>query len=82
VGLNIKNVETERLIRELSQETGESLTDAVRVAVRERLERVRADFDVEHIMEIVRDIRSRVPPGYFDQDFDALLYDEETGLPK
>jgi antitoxin VapB len=82
MGLNIKNTETERLIRDLAEETGESLTDAVTVAVRERLERVRADFDVEHIMEIVRDIRSRVPPGFFDVDIDQLLYDEETGLPK
>jgi antitoxin VapB len=82
MGLNIKNAETERLIRELADQTGESLTDAVTVAVRERLDRVRADFDIDHIMEIVEDIRSRVPPGFFDVDIDELLYDAETGLPK
>jgi antitoxin VapB len=82
MGLNIKNAETERLIRELANQTGESLTDAVTVAVRERLDRVRADFDIDHIMEIVEDIRSRVPPGFFDVDIDELLYDAETGLPK
>jgi hypothetical protein len=27
------------------------------------------------------EIGSRMPPGYLDQDFDELLYDEE-GLPK
>jgi antitoxin VapB len=82
MGLNIKNAETERLIRELADQTGESLTDAVTVAVRERLDRVRADFDIDHIMEIVEDIRSRVPPGFFDVDIDELLYDAEAGLPK
>jgi antitoxin VapB len=82
MGLNIKNTRTERLIRELADQTGESMTEAVTVAVRERLDRVKADFDIDEIMEIVDDIRSRVPPGFFDQDFDAMLYDEETGLPK
>lgn len=38
--LNIKDPETDRLARELADATGESLTTAVAVAVRERLERV------------------------------------------
>lgn len=81
MGLNIKNVDTERAIRELADLTGKSLTAAVSEAVRERLERVRADFDVMDILEIAREIRERMPPGYFGQDFDDLLYDEH-GLPK
>lgn len=39
--LNIKDPETDRLARELSSVTGESLTTAVAVALRERLARVR-----------------------------------------
>ena len=39
--LSIKDPETDRLARELSQATGESLTTAVATALRERLERVR-----------------------------------------
>ena len=39
--LNIKDAETDRLARALAAETGESLTAAVAVALRERLERVR-----------------------------------------
>jgi antitoxin VapB len=81
MGLNIKNADTERAIRELADLTGESLTGAVSEAVRERLERVRADFDVDEILEIAREIRERMPAGYFDQDFDQMLYDEH-GLPK
>lgn len=82
MGLNLKNAETERLIRELADRTGESMTKAVTVAVRERLGRVRAEIDMERIREIVEDIQARVPPGFFDVDIDELLYDPDTGLPK
>lgn len=41
MALNIKDPETDRLARELSRLTGESLTVAVATAVRERLDRVR-----------------------------------------
>lgn len=39
--LNIKDDRADRLVRELAAETGENLTTAVTVAVRERLERLR-----------------------------------------
>ena len=41
MALNIKDDGADRLVRELAAETGESLTTAVTVAVRERLERIR-----------------------------------------
>jgi antitoxin VapB len=82
MSLNIKNAETYRLVKELADATGESMTEAVTVAVRERLARVRPKVDLERVEEILRDIHSRVPPGFFDVDIDELLYDEETGLPK
>ena len=41
MAFNIKDPETDRLARELAAATGESLTDAVRAAVRDRLERER-----------------------------------------
>jgi len=40
MGLNIKNEETHKLVRELAFLTGESMTTAIRVAVQERTERV------------------------------------------
>jgi antitoxin VapB len=82
MSLNIKNQETTKLIRELADATGESMTQAVTTAVRERLRRVRRDTDVEEIMELVRDMTARLPPDFFDVDHDELLYDDETGLPK
>lgn len=81
MSLNIKNAETHRLVKELAAATGESMTQAVTVAVRERLDRIKKDFDIEEILEFVDEIRARVPAGFFDVDIDELLYDEE-GLPK
>lgn len=42
MGLNIKNPSTEANIRALAARTGESLTDAIDTAVREKLERMKA----------------------------------------
>jgi len=41
MALNIKDSTADRLARELAAETGESITTAVTIAVRERLERLR-----------------------------------------
>ncbi|MDX6690939.1 MAG: antitoxin VapB [Solirubrobacteraceae bacterium] len=41
MALNIKDDGADRLARELAAETGETITTAVTVAVRERLERLR-----------------------------------------
>ena len=41
MALNIKDEKADRLARELAAETGESITTAITVAVRERLERLR-----------------------------------------
>jgi antitoxin VapB len=87
MSLNIKNAETYRLVKELASETGESMTTAVTEAVRERLDRVRAERGADHdariqrILDLAAAMRERAPAGYFDQDFDELLYDEK-GLPK
>lgn len=87
MALNIKNPETYRLVKELADATGESMTSAVTKAVRERLQRVRAEQPddvearVQRILELAAVIRDNAPRGYFDQDFDKLLYDD-MGLPK
>lgn len=84
MSLNIKNPETYRLVKELADATGESMTAAVTGAVQERLARVRAErgqrVDLERGLALLREMRSRFEPGYLDQDFDAILYDDR-GLP-
>jgi antitoxin VapB len=42
MALSIKSDEADRLARELSAETGETLTEAVEIALRDRLDRERA----------------------------------------
>lgn len=90
MSLNIKNAETYRLVKELADATGESMTTAVTEAVRERLERLRAsaadseaeiEARIQRMEAIAAVIREHSPPGYWDQDFDELLYDD-LGLPK
>ena len=85
MSLNIKNVETYRLIRELADLTGESMTGAVTEAVRERLERIRSAEDgpamADRIHSIAADMRARLPDHFFDIEHGDLLYDKD-GLPK
>jgi antitoxin VapB len=81
MSLNIKNAETYGLVKELAEATGESMTQAVTTAVRERLERVRRDFDIDEVMEWIREGNKSLPAGFWDVDVDELLYDED-GLPK
>jgi antitoxin VapB len=45
MALNIKSEEADRLARELAAETGETITDAVTVALSERLKRVKRPKD-------------------------------------
>jgi len=87
MSLNIKNEQTHDLARELASLTGESLTEAVTVAVRERLERLRLREGVDEARlaagrAIARDMARRLGPYDPDIDPTAFLYDEETGLPR
>jgi antitoxin VapB len=80
--LNIKDAETDRLARRLAQLTGESLTKAVRTAVRERLEREerqRGRPSVEHLMAIVRRYASRAVID--DRSADEIIGYDEGGCP-
>ena len=84
MSLNIKNAETERLTHEVARRTGESLTTAITVALRERLERLgpgpRAGM-AERLLAIGRETAARLPEPNRSIDHGDLLYDEK-GLPK
>jgi len=86
MSLNIKNAETYRLVKELADLTGESMTGAVTEAVRERLDRLRKETGepagmAERILAIAADMRARLPDDFFDIEHGELLYDED-GLPR
>lgn len=81
--LSIKDAETDRLARRLAELTGESITQAVRTAVEERLEREqrhRGRPSVEHLMEIARRCAAR--PVIDPRSPDEIIGYDERGLPR
>lgn len=84
MSLYIRNAEADRLARELIERTGETLTEAVVVALRERLDRTpgKAD-DLEARLARIRAIQDRVAtaPVLREGSDEELLYDAD-GLPK
>jgi antitoxin VapB len=84
MGLNIKNKETYRLAEELAKLTGESMTTAITVAVRERLERLRQQRNVslaDRLLAIGKDCAAHLKEPLRSGDYDDLLYDQR-GLPR
>jgi antitoxin VapB len=84
MGLNIKNEETHRLARELSKLTGESMTEAVTEAIRERLDRMRHERSVglaDRLLAIGKNCAARLKEPFRSAEHGDLLYDER-GLPR
>ncbi|HWT32026.1 MAG TPA: type II toxin-antitoxin system VapB family antitoxin [Propylenella sp.] len=81
--LNIKNPEARQLAIKISQVTGESVTEAVTVALRERLDRVTKVRSREGLAARLKEIgrRAAALPVLDPRDPDDMLYDED-GLPK
>ena len=83
MALSIKDDETDALARRLASTTGESLTVAVREAVRDRLRRVEGRSAAPRLRDSLREIRdrcSRLPVLDGRAPDDILGYDEH-GLP-
>jgi antitoxin VapB len=84
MGLNIKNKETHRLAEDLAKFTGESMTTAVTIAIRERLERLRREQSLslaERLLAIGKDCAAHLKEPFRSADHADLLYDEH-GLPR
>lgn len=82
MALNIKAEEADRLAHELAALTGESLTAAVTIAIRERLDRERREREgdiVERLLEIGSDCAAHLRGRRVDHG--QMLYDER-GLPR
>lgn len=84
MALSLKDAETDRLAREVAALTGESLTEAVRTALRERLARERLRRGqpkdlAEKLMAIGRHCASL--PDYDTRSADEILGYDENGLP-
>ena len=84
MALNIKHAEADRLARQLSAVTGETLTEAVLAALRERLERQQQRRPKPSTAgEILREVRLRLSriPVLDARSADEILGYDETGLP-
>lgn len=81
--LNIKDPATDRLARELARVTGESITVAARVALEERLARVRRVQAVTTRGQVGEEIirRGRARRILDDRPDDEILGYGEDGLP-
>jgi antitoxin VapB len=84
VGLSIKNDETERLARMVAKETGESITEAIEQALRERMERLRRKRRQKVVSESIAEILRRVDalPTLDRRSEDEILGYDEHGLPR
>lgn len=84
MALSLKNEETERLARELAKVTGETLTTAVTLAIKERLDRQKTNPKaglaawLDELSKQTAPLLKDLPPS--DKVGD-LLFDKETGLP-
>ncbi len=83
MALNIKNPETHRLARELAERTGESLTKAVTIALRERLSGLRTRAQPGGLMAPVAETQDFVGalPDRDCRSADEILGYDDHGLP-
>ena len=80
--LNVKDPEAHRLAQAIAKSTSETITSAVKEALRERYERLqarRARASVEELLAIAQRASTQVTRPYLDHA--EFLYDEH-GLPK
>jgi antitoxin VapB len=82
MALSIQNPEAEQLARELAQETGESVTDAVVISLRERLQRQRKK--APRLRDQIREIAERCAalPVLDPRSPDEILGYDSHGLPR
>ena len=82
MALSIKTEEADRLARELAAATHETLTEAVTVALRERLERVRGRQRADIVSLLDRlVVEYNAQPVQDPRSAEEIIGYDETGLP-
>ena len=85
MGLNIKNPDVHDMAARLARRLDTSMTQAIAIALKEKLAATEDDAAVEQrfarLMEISNGIARRLTPPQMSMDIDAELYDAR-GLPK
>jgi antitoxin VapB len=84
MALSIKHPEADRLARELADTTGETLTEAIINALRERLRREQGRVRPPRLRDDIRAIRHRCAalPVKDHRSPDEILGYDEKGLPR
>ena len=84
MAIHIKDAETERLARELAARSGESITQSTKIAIAERLERIRRNRSSEaqrtEILRIVQRIAAL--PELDSRSDNEIIGFDEAGLPR
>ena len=80
MALSIKNDEADQLARELAETTGESITDAVVISLRQRLERERRKPGTrKKLLDLAAEVAEY--PVLDDRTPDQIIGYDEFGLP-
>lgn len=84
MALNIRNPETERLASAVAKLTGESKTEAVTKALRDRLERLRRERSGRRLADELDQIAEHCAslPVLDARDSEEILDYDENGLPR
>ena len=84
MAMSIKGLEAERLAREVSAQTGESLTKAIETALRERLDRLKQQRRGEIMASQIEEILRRVDelPVLDRRSPEEIIGYDENGLPR
>lgn len=83
MALNIRNREAEQLAKELANRTGETKTEAVIKALRDRLVRVRRERSKRRLVDELEEIAKHYQslPLLDDRSSDEIIGYDENGLP-
>jgi antitoxin VapB len=83
MAINIKDSETDRLAREVAKRAGETITDAIRKALEERLQRLAGRYAAPTKRDKLYEILNRVDalPRLDTRSEDEILGYDESGIP-
>ena len=84
MALNIRNLEAEQLAAELSRQTGETKTEAVIKALRDRLARVRRERSKRPLIKELTEIAEHCAslPVLDNRSAEEILGYDQLGLPR
>lgn len=81
MALNIKDPETDRLARQLADRLNTSITEAIKVALRDQLARTRPRMDIAYAEIVAIGERGRTRPILDHRSEDEILGYDESGIP-